>query len=117
MLGDDLRTLLAGVAGGRAHPLAADQPTGAPYVTYQRVAVVPNNTVQGNGDPGLWNSRIQIDVFAKTYAEAEGVAGDVRAALQGWAVKNVQLSEQDLYEPDTKLYRVLMEFSVWHATP
>ncbi len=117
MLAERLVTLLSGVAGGRVYPLVAPQPATTPYVIYQRVASSVENVLAGNGSPPINNTRLQIDIYAKTYAESQSVADSVESAMLGWSERNVQLSSLDLYEDDVKLFRVLMDFSVWHTTP
>lgn len=111
----ELQALLAtGIVGARVYPNAApDSPT-RPYITYSRVAAVEQNNMSGNGG-GFINTRFQIDVWSATYAEAQAKAVLVKSALNGWATPNVVQLEQDFYESDTKLHRVMIDVSTWHA--
>lgn len=110
----DLRALIGAIVDERAYPVAAPDSPVAPYLTYHRVSAVPQNVMAGNGGNPLMNTRLQIDVYAATYAEAQAKAEAIRAALRGWAIQNVTNSEQDLYEDDVKLHRVMIDISTWH---
>ena len=105
---------LNGVASGGVFPLTAEQNVAPPYIVYTRVPSAIENTLSGNGNPPINNTRFQLDVWASTYAQAQSTAAAVRAAMQSWSVQNVQLMEHDEYEPDVRLFRVIMDFSVWH---
>jgi hypothetical protein len=109
---EQFKTLMAGVAGDRVYPRGSVDTPVAPYVTYFRVSGVEENILYGSS--GLTNTRLQIDVFSSTYAEAQSLASTIKTALKGWAVQNVINGEQDLYEDDTKLHRVLIDVSIWH---
>lgn len=111
---EQLTTLLSGVASGGIFPMTAAQNAAPPYLVYQRVAETVENTLAGNGTPPIANTRFQIDVWANTYAQAVALAGSVRALMHAWAVQNVLNLENDEYEPDVMLYRVLLDYSVWH---
>jgi hydroxylamine reductase (hybrid-cluster protein) len=112
----DLSALLStGIVGTRVYPSAAPDSPVAPYITYFRVSAVEQNSMDGNGGDGnLMNTRFQIDVWAATYSEAQSKAQLVKDALKGWAVQNVTELEQDLYESDTKIHRVMLDVSTWH---
>jgi hypothetical protein len=111
----DLRALIGAIVGDRVYPVAAPDSPVAPYATYQRVSAVPQNVMAGNGGANpLINTRLQIDVYATTYGEAQDKAQAIRDALRGWGIQNVTNSEQDLYEDDVKLHRVMIDISTWH---
>lgn len=93
------------------HPMVAPQNTEYPYATYQRVANTVNNVL--SGPPSVDNVRIQIDVWARSYADAQALAQSIIAAMQAWSVQNVLISNYDLYEQDVQVFRVLLEFSIW----
>lgn len=93
------------------HPMLAPQNAALPYVTYQRVANSVNNVL--SGPPSIDNTRIQLDVWAASYPDAQALAQSITAAMQQWAVQNVLLTSYDLYEQDVQVFRVLLEFSIW----
>jgi len=106
---EQLVAYLAPVAA--LHPMVAPQGTPLPYATYQRVASGVHNVL--SGPPSIDNARIQVDVWAGTYAAAQALAQSIIQAMQQWTVQNVLLNNYDLYAQDVKTYRVLLEFSIW----
>ena len=52
-------------------------------------------------------------MYAETFEAAETLHQQLRAAMAAASFKCVQLRDQDLFEPDTKLHRVLTEWSIW----
>lgn len=102
-------------AGTRVYPLTAPDGVTKPYITYQRVAVNSENVLFG--DSGLVNTRLQVDMFAKTYGEVDVLAQQLDALMDGWSVQNVSILSQDGYEPDVKVFRVSTDYSIWHPSP
>lgn len=109
-----LLTLLSGAtaAGTRVYPITAPDGVAKPYLTYQRVSVTSENVL--SGESGLANTRMQIDVYALTYAEAASIAGQIDALMATWDVQNVSGISQDFYEDPVKLFRVSSDYSLWH---
>lgn len=103
--------MLAPLVSGKSFPQLAAQDIAPPYIVYQRVVSLTNNNLQGPSD--LQNTRMQIDVYAKTYGAAQGLAADVRTAMQAASFTNVELSEQDFYELEARLHRVSLDYSIW----
>lgn len=111
----DLVTLLTGTFAGRVYPGTAPDDVAVPYLIYSRAAAVEQNTLDTNGGTGNdCHTRLQLDVYAATYADAQAQALAVKALLKSWSVENVSELEQDFYEPDTKLHRVMLDYSTWH---
>lgn len=113
---EQLVALIAGGAtdlGARLYPLTAPDQPQTPYAVYARVSANSENVLSGSS--GLINTRLQIDVYAATYGEAQRCAAQVDALLSGWSVPSVSLAAQDLYEPDVKLHRVILDYSLWHG--
>lgn len=110
----DFVALVGGIVAGRIYP-AGTASTLAPYLTYSRVVSIEQSTLDTNGGTGNINeTRLQVDVWAGSYGAAQATASAVKAALKGWALQNIVLSENDDYESDTKLHRVSIDVSVWH---
>jgi hypothetical protein len=99
-------------ADERVYPIMAPDGVAKPYIVYQRVLSNTENTLSGNA--GITNTRMQLDIYADTYAGAQALFGQLDALMSGWAVQNISLHSQDLYESAVKLYRVLAEYSIWH---
>lgn len=112
MIQEQLFTALSGVAGGRVFPNVAPNNVAKPYVVYSRVASTPENTL-ADGVP-VENTRIQIDCLDTTYAAVISLAEAVKSAMKTSGLINLLLLEQDQYEPDALLHRVILDFSIWH---
>lgn len=107
--------LLAGTAlpPERICALVAPALTVRPYIVYQRIIKNSENVLSGSS--GLVNSRMQLDVYADSYGAAQALADQVDALMSAWAVQNVSISAQDMYEQDVKLHRVQADYSIWHS--
>jgi hypothetical protein len=112
MIQQDIFTALSGVAGGRVFPNIAPNNVQKPYVVYARVSSAPENTL-ADGAP-LGNTRLQVDCFDTTYAAAVALAEAIKAAMKSSAITHILLLEQDHFEPDASLHRVILDFSIWH---
>lgn len=111
----DLFTLLQGLVSDRVYP-SGTAATTTPYITYQRITAIEQTSLDTNGGTGnLYNTIMQIDVWASSYGAAQTLAESVKTALKGWSNQNVVQSELDEYEQDTKLHRVLLDVSIWHS--
>ena len=106
---------LQSIFTGRFYPAIAPDKTALPYGVYSRISAVEQATLDSNGGEGNnINTRLQIDIYAATYLAAQSAAQSVKTAMKSWTVTNIVDSEQDFYEPETKLYRVMLDFSAWH---
>ena len=86
-----------------------------PAITYFKVSAPRHYYHEGQiyAEP-----RMQIDCWAYGYLEAKNLAEQVRVALSGYTgtydSKQVMscflVNETDIYDMDTKLYRVIMDF-------
>ena len=112
---EQLSALLSGAtdAGANIYPMTAPDSCLRPYITYQRISANSENVMSGSS--GLINTRMQIDVYADTYAQSQAVAAAVESMMSGWTVQNVSQPAQDLYEDPVKLFRVLLDYSIWHT--
>jgi Protein of unknown function (DUF3168) len=82
------------------------------FIVYSRISTVPQNAIVG-GAPGAAKVRMQVDAFARSYPAAKALADSIRGAMYAAAFRNWQDDEQDMYEADTKLFRVSMDWFVW----
>ena len=106
-----LQTLLNALAAGGAHQDIARQGATAPYLVWLLVASPTNNSLQGASN--VQNTRIQVDCYAASQAARQTLADVVVAAMAASSLSNVRLSSQNLYEPEVKLFRTMLEFSIW----
>ncbi len=111
MIQEQLQTVLATLVDGASYPNMAEQDAQAPFIVYQRITSLTNNNLLGPSD--LQNTRVQIDVYDKTYAGVQQIAAALRAAMQSAPFTNLQISELDLYEVDVRLHRVSFDYSIW----
>lgn len=95
----------------RIYPMMMPQDPILPAVTYQRIGNSPINTVSGAA--GLDNPRIQFDCWATTYESVKALGDTVRKALAVAPFAALQMSDGDMYDYDTEIYRVSMDFSCW----
>jgi len=108
----EIYSALSGVACGRVYPNIAPNNVAKPYVVYARVSSSPENTLS-DGSP-IDNLRLQIDCYDSTYAAAVALAEAVKSAFDASAITHLLLQEQDQFEPDALLHRVILDFSLWH---
>ena len=110
---EDVEALLATTspAGGVSYAINTAQPPVYPYIVWQRIVSTPNVSLKGPSD--LQNTRIQVDVYARRISDADTLQKLIAAAFAGWSVQNVPLSDQDMYEPDVKAFRISSDWSVW----
>lgn len=103
---------LAALVGEKVFALVIPQGTKLPCVSFQRVSGNPQNCLHGHS--GLEDIDLTIDVWARSYAEAKAVAKAVRATMppQGDPICSRLISDHDLYDPDTKYFRVSMDYAV-----
>ena len=110
---ESIYSALQATFAGRLYPLVAPSTVTLPYAVYQVISQVPQNVLADT--PGLYNSRIQIDVFTRLYSEAQTAKQSIRTAMaSGFGHAATEILSQDLYEDEAKLHRVLMDWSVWH---
>jgi hypothetical protein len=104
-------TALSAIASGRVYPLVIPEKSPMPAIAYLRIASTPENTLDGGAT--IDQIRIQVDTYANTYAEAKTVSASVRTAMESASFKGTLQTDQDLFEPDVKLYRVTQDYYVW----
>lgn len=99
------------VPAARITPVVRTQGFIAPAILLQRISTTPTNHLRGSGS--LDANRVQLDIYAETYAEALAIGIACRAALT--AAGHFFQLELDAYEPEPapELYRVTQEYSIW----
>lgn len=106
----DADSTVQSVLAGRIYPSGdAPQGTPAPYATWSVVSSVPQSLLAEA--PPADQYRVQVDCWGATRASAHAAATAVRDALEphGYLL-NINLDERD---PDTREYRLSMDFSIW----
>lgn len=114
--------LLASVAGGRCHWVAAPQDENEkPYLVLNRIGGVPDYHLQGAS--GLVESRLQIDIYDLTRWGAEQTARQVTGLLSGYRngpIRGIFINaERDLPASDAsgvnRLFRISIDLTIVHT--
>jgi hypothetical protein len=115
---------LAALVSDRIYPVIAPQGSTKPCLVYTKIGNDRKHSMQGYS--GLQETRIQISCFAELYETvgavvgAKDVAAQVVAAMEAWeGSAGIQAvfpaGERDMYEPDTELYHIPLDFIIWHS--
>jgi hypothetical protein len=107
-------TALSSLASGKVYPLVAPEKVAAPFIVYSRIASTPENTLEGGAT--IDQVRIQVDTYANTYSAVKSLAESVRSAMEGSGAKATLQTDQDLFEPDLKLYRISQDYYCWQRS-
>lgn len=112
-----LTQILTPCAAGGAWRARAPQGVALPYVVFTFASSDVANVL--DGPPVANNTRLQVDVYAATAADADAVMDAVTTAMQAAAdagdPRNYAIgSPADEPDPDTRLFRLMIEFSVWN---
>ncbi len=111
----DFKSALASTTARAVYPLAIPQGVALPALTYQIISTTRDQT--HSGASGLVTSRVQIDVFANTYADVEAIGDLVAAWLKNGrptigpvSVQHSRLSNEfDEYDSVTGEYRRIID--------
>jgi len=123
--GDAAIGALIGVsAAARIHPHIAPQGTTVPFLTYYKVSgdSTPVHSLSNRRANLEW-SRLTIEAWSQTYAQAKDIDDKVRILLDGFSgvsasltLKSVKrIATRDLFEPDAipkPLYRVSSDYLI-----
>jgi hypothetical protein len=117
-----VEAFVAAITNGGAAPVGGiwpvvntKEPPVYPYAVYQRVLSQENVSLGGSSN--LQQTRLQLDVYARTYSEALLAVNAIDAALFADPLTVIALTAQDLPDFETRAYRVVREYSVWSTLP
>jgi hypothetical protein len=117
---------VAGLAGTRVYPGSRPQGSPLPALVFSLIDGMP--LYADDGEVGLAQSRVQIDCWADSYADAKTLARSVKAALSGFVGMSGGVdfptifidAERDLREGGSNaaeyLFRTSIDFIVWHRS-
>lgn len=94
----------------RIYPLKAKDGVVTPYITYSIVSNIDITSLQGDNYAN--KTRVQLDIFSKSYSEVKAVLGAVKSSMYKYKTQVHNFSSRDLFEEDTQLYRQLIEFNI-----
>ncbi|HMT13134.1 MAG TPA: DUF3168 domain-containing protein [Aestuariivirga sp.] len=114
---------LTSLVSNRVYWVIAPQGVAAPYIIMSVISSVPGYTMAGKD--ALTESRVQVDIYAKTYASAKAISAQVKSALSGFrgGVSGVTFdgifiaSERDTFTDDASpsdLLGVSIDLMVWN---
>lgn len=104
------------IAGDRVFPNVLIEGVALPAVVYQVVSQIPQSSFDGSFDTRLFQSRVQIDCYARRYLDAQNLAAAVGAAIEALSSSSAAAwmeAQRDLFDNETQYHRVSMDFSVW----
>jgi len=86
-----------------------------PAITFQRISAEREALMTDAGGNGVERARIRITSWAKSLAECQALAEQVRLAMKAATTfKVVHLLNNDAFESDTLLYSVITDSAVWY---
>lgn len=112
---------LSALVGERIYYVNAPQDVRTPYIVFFKVSATRERSLTGTSH--FVNSRFQFSIFSETYYEAKQIAGQIQLALQdknneiiggdnGVRVSIQYDNEQDLYESESGLYHIPVEYLI-----
>lgn len=107
---------ISAIVGERIYPLTAPQGIQPPYITYQSISTLPENTMSGSS--GLYHKRIQFNLFASVYEQVVDLFNKLTQILNGLkgTIGNTCIghcfleNDVDDYQPDEKIYQKATDF-------
>ncbi len=106
--------MVASMVGDRVFPEVLPQGCDMPAIAYSVVVDEGISSLDGYSD--LDNAVVQVDCYSRSYMEGHHLAdavGSVMTRFISVDFSSLQVSRRDLYEDDTELHRVSIDYSVW----
>lgn len=106
---------VTGLVGSRIYPQKAPDQVTRPFVVLSVVSDVPGNAHGGAPATRLCSAVVQVDCYAASYLSAQAIAtavDNVLGALERHTLSAQRLVSRDLYEPETDLHRISVDFVV-----
>ena len=109
------------IGGTRMYPRKLPQSPQMPSVVYNRISSGQEYELEGD-EVDVRPARFQFDCWDDGYAGALALAAAVRARLSGYSgvvgadmVQTILIEdEMDMYEPETELWRRMVEAVIWY---
>lgn len=105
---------ISGLVADRIYPGIRQERAPTPAVTYQVIAFDQVSNLSGR-DGSLRNVRVQVDCWSLAHSACLELEAAVRARMDTAAstFRATLTSALDDFEPETRLYRRSLDFSVW----
>ena len=117
IVGPQIYQLLAPLVNDHVYPMIVPEASikDTPYIVWQVVSSVPDNTI--DGATGHEWIRLQIDIYDESYDKAVQLSNDVLGVINS----NIQTTDyygtQQLYDAEAKLFRQSIDIGLWQTTP
>lgn len=109
---EDIFDTLGSLVGGRLYPGVVPANAAFPFAMYTLVSADPQQHL--GGEAGLTQYRYQIDVFSPQKSVVDTLALQIRGAMNAAArFRSTCAMQQDDYDDDALLHRVILDFNVW----
>lgn len=115
----ELRTLILNAVNATVDWVA--RPQGAAYPGVVLTTISNNSGLTFDGADDMSSTRVQVDIYAKEYGEAEGIARQIQTTLEGYRggaiLGAVYQGERDSREigEDSKPFRISQDYEVHWA--
>ena len=114
---------ITSLIGERLYYVKAPQNVTKPYVVFFKAS--GPREYSHDGASKLARPRFQFSCFATTYDQAKQIAEAIRAAIEAFSgtmggAGGVEvgscfcINESDIYEEDTRLFHVAVDYLIWH---
>jgi len=110
-----LSSALSATVGSRIYPVVAKKGAATPYIVYSKTGT--NKQYSHDGSSSLTADTIRISVYSTGYLSAKTVVDSVVTAMESWTDAQAAFKETefDLYDDNTKLFSVPLDYLVWHG--
>lgn len=110
MIEKKLFSHISPLIGGNIFPIIAPEKVQTPFAVY--TIVNDKDLISLQGENYANKTRIQIDLYGKSYSEVKETLAVVKNSLYEFEYKVYGLNSRDLYEEQTGLFRQLIEFYI-----
>lgn len=106
------------LAGSRVHPDRLPQDVAYPAIRYLVLDRVEVLAKPNRATPRIVRARVQVDVYAPTYAGAKALGAAVKAAIYGWVAAGDGVigarvvDESDANDAEETMQRVSLDASI-----
>ena len=108
-------TDLTDIVSDRIYPIILPQDVVYPALTIEKISGVPLSTLSDPTSRGVENYRIRVSSWAETLKAAQATSDEILVAMKSaTAFEAVPVFDQDFHETEPRVYRVVIDFSIWY---
>lgn len=108
---------LTGLVGNNIYNIEMSYGTTFPAIAVQKISNIRENTMADSGGNGVDNARMRLSIYDEDLSDCEAVAEQARLALKNAETTNfkaIRVFENDLFNVDSKLYQIIVDYSIWY---